>query len=87
MNSYSTHNDVTDWEFCRCRRKNKTAEKRAGASSATGVALGALNEARNLTSTNSDTAKKQHEQSQHIDREDSNDKRMHKNLTMGIQFA
>jgi hypothetical protein len=24
MNAYTTHNDVTAWWFCRCRRKNKT---------------------------------------------------------------
>jgi hypothetical protein len=59
MNSYSTHNDVTAFGFCCCRKKTrKRAEKREGASLATGVRLGALNEARNLTSTNSDTSKR-----------------------------
>jgi hypothetical protein len=40
------------------KEKQERAEKRAGASFATGVRLGAPNEARNLTSTNSDTSKR-----------------------------
>jgi hypothetical protein len=45
------------WGFV-VERKQERGKKRAGASLATGVRLGALNEARNLTSTNSDTAKR-----------------------------
>jgi hypothetical protein len=49
------------WTFVLVERKQKRGEKgtkRAGASLATGVRSGALNEARNLTSTNSDTGKR-----------------------------
>jgi hypothetical protein len=46
------------WGFVVVERKQERGEKRAGASLATGVRLGALNEARNLTSTNSDTSKR-----------------------------
>jgi hypothetical protein len=58
MNSYLTHHDVAAWGFVVVERKQKRGEKRAGASLATGVRLGALNEARNLTSANSDTSKR-----------------------------
>jgi hypothetical protein len=37
------------WGFVLVERKQEKGEKRAGASSATGARLGALNEARNLT--------------------------------------
>jgi hypothetical protein len=40
------------------KEKHETAEKRARASLETGVGSGALNQARNLTSANSDTSKK-----------------------------
>jgi hypothetical protein len=46
------------------KEKQERAEKRAGASLATGVSLGALNEARNLTQPTA-TPQKEHEQSQH----------------------
>jgi hypothetical protein len=46
------------WSFVVVEGKTrKSGEKRGGASLATGLRLGALNEARNLTSTNSDTSK------------------------------
>jgi hypothetical protein len=45
------------WGFV-VERKQERGEKRAGASLATGVRLGALDEARNLTSNNSHTSKR-----------------------------
>jgi hypothetical protein len=46
------------WSFVVVEGKTKKKRrKERGASLATGVGLGALNEARNLTSTNSDTSK------------------------------
>jgi hypothetical protein len=44
-------------DFVVVERKQERGEKRAGASLATGVRLGALNEARNHTSASSDTSK------------------------------
>jgi hypothetical protein len=62
MNSYSTHNDVTALYFCCCRRqKQQEEEKPAGAPEAAGgfgIAERALNDPRNLTSTNHDTSKR-----------------------------
>jgi hypothetical protein len=67
------------------KEKQEKAEKRAGASLATWVRLGALNEARNLTSTNSDTSKTAWKITTK-NREESNDKRRHKNLTLCIAY-
>jgi hypothetical protein len=62
------------------KEKQERAEKRAGASLATGFRLGALNEARNLTSTNSDTSKRTGKMTTQ-NKEPMDDKRRHKNLT------
>jgi hypothetical protein len=53
MNSYATHDDVAALEFCCYRWKNSSGTP-------LGIAERALNDPRNLTSTNSDT-QKQHE--------------------------
>jgi hypothetical protein len=57
--------------------KQERGEKRAGASLATGVRLGALNEAHNLTSTNSDTSKRTGKMTTQ-NKEAIDDKRRHK---------
>jgi hypothetical protein len=63
MNSYLTHNDVTALEFCCCGGEKQENSGRAGSNRGAsfgtrlGIAERALNDPRNLTSTNSDTSK------------------------------
>jgi hypothetical protein len=89
MNSYSTHNDFTAVEFCCCRRKNKkkrrkqrVRRKRQGSSQTPGLGIAerALNDPRNLTSTNGDTSKRTRKITTQ-NKEAINDKRRHKNVT------
>jgi microcystin degradation protein MlrC len=64
--------------------KQERGEKGAGASLATGVRLGALNEAHNLTSTNSDTSKRTAKMTTQ-NKEAIDNERRYKNLTLPLK--